>query len=101
MRDYLGAHACVDYKSPAFGQDLKEVTPDEVDIYFENVGGTVLDDVLTRMNKFGTIPVCGAVSTYNSDKPTMLKNWFEIISQRLTLKGFFLFDHMDKIPDGM
>jgi NADPH-dependent curcumin reductase CurA len=60
-----------------------------------------LDGVLTRMKKFGTIAVCGAVSTYNSDRPTMLKNWFEIISQRLTLKGFFLFDHMDKIPDGM
>lgn len=101
VRDYLGAHACVDYKSPTFMQDLKEATPDEVDIYFDNVGGSVLDGVLTRMKKFGTIAVCGAVSTYNSDRPTMLKNWFEIISQRLTLKGFFLFDHMDKIPDGM
>ncbi|KAF4434723.1 endo-polygalacturonase 6 [Fusarium acutatum] len=101
VRDYLSAHVCVDYKSPTFVQDLKEATPDEVDIYFDNVGGAVLDGVLPRMKKFGTIAVCGAVSTYNSDKPTMLKNWFEIISQRLTLKGFFLFDHMDKVPDGM
>ncbi|KAF5263534.1 hypothetical protein FOXYS1_5713 [Fusarium oxysporum] len=88
-------------ENPTFMQDLKEATPDEVDIYFDNVGGSVLDGVLTRMKKFGTIAVCGAVSTYNSDRPTMLKNWFEIISQRLTLKGFFLFDHMDKIPDGI
>ncbi|KAM0558119.1 hypothetical protein ACHAPJ_005286 [Fusarium lateritium] len=101
VRDYLGAHACVDYKSPTFLQDLKAVTPDEVDIYFDNVGGAVLDGVLTRMKKFGTITICGSVSTYNSDQPTMLRNWFEIISSRLTLKGFFLFDHMEHVPPAM
>ncbi|KAF5626088.1 endo-polygalacturonase 6 [Fusarium sp. NRRL 52700] len=99
--DYLGANACVEYKSPKVVQYLKEVTPDEVDISFDNVGGSVLDCVLTRMKKFRTITVYGAMSTYNSDTPTILKNWFKIISQRLTLKGFFLFNHMDKIPDGM
>ncbi|KAF5692265.1 endo-polygalacturonase 6 [Fusarium circinatum] len=85
VRDYLGAHACVDYKSPTFMQDLKEVTPDEVDIYFDNVGGAVLDGVLTRMKKFGTIAVCGAVNHLS-----------EVDS-----KGLFLFDHMDKVPDGI
>ncbi|KAF4342809.1 endo-polygalacturonase 6 [Fusarium beomiforme] len=76
VTDYLGAHACVDYKSPTFVQDLKQATLDEVDIYFDNVGGAVLDGVLTRMKKFGTIA-------------------------RLTVKGFFLSDHMDKLPEGM
>ncbi|KAF4458108.1 hypothetical protein F53441_116 [Fusarium austroafricanum] len=100
VRDHLGAHACVDYKSPTFLQDLNEATPAEVDIYFDNVGGAVLDGVLTRMKKFGTIAVCGAVSTYNG-QTTQLKNWFEIISSRLNIKGFFLFDHMEKIPPRM
>ncbi|KAF5024846.1 hypothetical protein F66182_3085 [Fusarium sp. NRRL 66182] len=101
VRDHLGAHACVNYKSPTFAQDLKDATPDEVDVYFDNVGGAVLDALLTRMKKFGTIVVCGAVSLYNSDEPTMLRNWFEIVSARITIKGFFLFDHMDQVPKAM
>jgi hypothetical protein len=101
VRDHLGAHACVDYKSPTFIQDLKEATPDEVDVYFDNVGGACLDATLTRMKKHSTIAVCGAVSMYNSKEPMALKNWFEVISQRITLKGFFLFDHVDKIPQAL
>lgn len=101
VRDHLGAHACVDYKSPTFIEDLKAATPDEVDVYFDNVGGAVLDATLTRMKKHSTIAVCGAVSLYNSKEPMALKNWFEVISQRITLKGFFLFDYMEKIPQAM
>jgi NADPH-dependent curcumin reductase CurA len=101
VRDYLGAHACVDYKSPTFTEDLKAATPDEVDVYFDNVGGAVLDAALARMKKHSTIAVCGAVSVYNSDKPMELRNWFEVVSQRITLKGFFLYDHLDKIPKAM
>ncbi|KAK4236350.1 hypothetical protein C8A03DRAFT_35760 [Achaetomium macrosporum] len=101
VRDHLGAHACVNYKSPTFIQDLRAATPDEVDVYFDNVGGAVLDAVLARMKRHGVIAVCGAVSTYNSDEPMKLRNWFEIVSQRLTIKGFFLFDYMDKVPAAM
>ncbi|KAI9151915.1 Prostaglandin reductase 1 [Paramyrothecium foliicola] len=101
VRDHLGAHACVDYKSPTFVKDLKAATPDEVDVFFDNVGGPVLDSVLTRMKRYGTIVICGAVSIYNSDEPMALKNWFEVISQRLTIKGFFMFDYMDKVPKAM
>ncbi|KAL2756338.1 hypothetical protein ACRALDRAFT_210489 [Sodiomyces alcalophilus JCM 7366] len=99
VRDYLGAHACVDYKSPTFKEDLKAATPDEVDIFFDNVGGPVLDGVLARMKRYGVVAVCGSVATYSSDEPMALRNWFEIVSQRLTLKGFFIFDHMDKVPE--
>lgn len=101
VRDHLGAHACVDYKSPTFLKDLKAATPDEVDVYFDNVGGAILDAVLTRMKRHSTIAICGVLSAYNSDEPMTLRNWFEVVSQRITLKGFFLFDHMDKIPDAM
>jgi NADPH-dependent curcumin reductase CurA len=101
VRDHLGAHACVNYKSPTFAQNLREATPDEVDVYFDNVGGAVLDAVLSRMKRHGVIAVCGAVSMYNSAEPMQLRNWFEIVSQRLTVKGFFMFDHMDKVPEAM
>jgi hypothetical protein len=98
VKDTLGAHECINYKSPTFAEDLKAVTPDEVDVYFDNVGGFVLDAMLTRMKRHGTIAVCGSVSSYNSDEPTALHNWFEIISGRFTIRGFIMLDYMDKVP---
>ncbi|KAK9776418.1 putative nadp-dependent leukotriene b4 12-hydroxydehydrogenase protein [Seiridium cardinale] len=98
VRDHLGAHACVNYKSPTFVEDLKAATPDEVDVYFDNVGGHVLDAALTRMKKNGTIAVCGAVSGYNSDEPMPMNNWFEVISMRITIRGFIMLDYLDKAP---
>ncbi|PBP15501.1 NADP-dependent leukotriene B4 12-hydroxydehydrogenase, partial [Diplocarpon rosae] len=70
----LGAHACVNYNSPTFEADLIAATPEEVDVYFDNVGGHVLDVMLTRVKRHGKIAVCGAVSEYNTDKPMALKN---------------------------
>ncbi|PBP17913.1 hypothetical protein BUE80_DR011240, partial [Diplocarpon rosae] len=74
------AHACVNYTSPTFETDLIAATPEEVDVYFDNVGGHVLDVMLTRVKRHGKIAVCGAVSEYNADKPMALKNWFELVS---------------------
>ncbi|KAI3396025.1 hypothetical protein diail_521 [Diaporthe ilicicola] len=99
VRDELGAHECLNYKSPTFREDLKAATPDDVDLYFDNVGGPVLDAVLTRIKKFGTVAVCGAVASYDAqDKPMELSNWFEIISMRITIRGFIMLDYMDKSP---
>ncbi|KAI1491902.1 hypothetical protein F5X96DRAFT_629466 [Biscogniauxia mediterranea] len=98
VRDQLGAHACVNYKSPTFVEDLRAATPEEVDVYFDNVGGHVLDAMLTRVKKHGTIAVCGAVSGYNSDEPMALRNWFELISMRINIRGFIMLDWMDKAP---
>ncbi|KAK7973858.1 hypothetical protein PG989_015706 [Apiospora arundinis] len=95
-------HACVDYKSPTFAEDLKRATEGgNADVYFDNVGGPVLDTVLGCMRLAGRVAVCGAVSTYNVDvaeKPMALKNWFEIINKRLTLQGFILLDFAEKLP---
>lgn len=98
VRDYLGAHACVDYQSETFAEDLAAATPGEVDVYFDCVGGNVLDAVLVRMKKGGTVAVPGAVCTYNSDEPMALRNWFEVVAMSLTLKGYTYLDWMDKVP---
>ena len=98
VRDVLGAHACVNYKSPTFLADLKAATPEDVDVYFDNVGGAVLDAVLTRMKTHGRVAVCGSVSSYNTDEPTQLRNWFEVINSRIQIRGFILLDWADKIP---
>lgn len=99
VRDELGAQECLNYKSPTFGKDLKAATPDEVGLYFDNVGGFMLDTMLTRIKKFGTVAVCGAVASYDAqDKPMELSNWFELISMRITTRGFIMLDYMDKAP---
>ncbi|MDZ7827412.1 MAG: NADP-dependent oxidoreductase [Gammaproteobacteria bacterium] len=69
--DELGFDACVDYKSPSFAEDLKAACPDGVDVYFENVGGAVLEAVAPLLNDGARVPVCGFISAYNtpSDQP--------------------------------
>ncbi|KAI4858899.1 NAD(P)-binding protein [Hypoxylon rubiginosum] len=98
VRDVLGADACVNYASPTFEADLRAATPGEVDVYFDNVGGKVLDAVLTRVRRHGTVAVCGALSSYNSAEPMALRNWFEIVSMRITVRGFIMLDYLDKAP---
>ena len=90
----LGADVCVDYKtSPEkFKEALVAATPDDASVYFDNVGGEVLDLCLTRMRRHGRIAACGAVSSYNTSSPTGLRNYFEVISMRLEIRGFILFD---------
>ncbi|KAK9776557.1 hypothetical protein SCAR479_06880 [Seiridium cardinale] len=81
--------------------DLKAATPDEVDIYFDNVGGPILDALLPRMKRLGrgTIAVCGAVAQYNADGKAMeLHNWCEVFSARITIKGFIMFDYLENVP---
>lgn len=95
----LGALECVNYKSPTFAADLKAATRNEVDVYFDNVGGGILDLMLTRMKKGGQIAVCGAVSEYNSDEPMALRNWFELVSMRISITGFIMLDYMEKVPE--
>ena len=96
VQNELGAHACLNYKSPTFLEDLKAATPDEVDLYFDNVGGAVLDAMLTRVKRHGIIAVCGSVGEYNSDQPMELRNWFELISGRITIRGFIMLDYLDE-----
>lgn len=94
----LGADVCLNYKSSSFAADLRKATPDYVNVYFDNVGGEILDLMLTRMARNGRIAACGAISNYNSsgDAITGLKNWFEVITMRLEIKGFIVLDFADK-----
>jgi len=97
----LGFDACIDYKahadSKSLYQALKGVTPDGVDGYFENVGGTVLDAVLPRMNAFGRIALCGMISGYNG-VPIPLTQPQLILQSRLRIEGFIVSEHTDDWP---
>lgn len=83
----------LNYKSPNFERDLHEATNAGVDIYYDNVGGEILDMMLARMSRNGRIAACGAISGYNSSSPCVLKNYFQIISMRLQIRGFIVLDY--------
>lgn len=100
----IGAHECVNYRSPTFLEDLKAATPDEADVYFDNVGGAILDAMLPRMKRLGqgTIAVCGAIAQYNAgSKPMELQNWCEVFSARINIKGFIMLDYLKHVPAGL
>lgn len=95
----FGYHAAVDYKSGNVAARLRELAPDGVDVHFENVGGEVLDAGLSVMKNFGTVVVCGLISTYNSSAPVpgpyMFRN---LIMRRLRVQGFVILDYLERYP---
>ncbi|WP_133648849.1 NADP-dependent oxidoreductase [Paraburkholderia flava] len=96
----LGFDACVDYKAGNLYKDLKAVTPNGVDGYFENVGGEVLDAVLARMNAFGRIALCGMIANYDG-APLPLKHPALMLTQRLLVQGFIVSEHMEVWPEAL
>lgn len=94
----LGFDACIDYKAPDFFKNLKAACPKGIDIYFENVGGEILDDVLRLLNAFARIPLCGLVSQYNEVTPRPLKNFASLLVNRALVQGFIVTERMDLWP---
>ncbi|MEL6922707.1 MAG: NADP-dependent oxidoreductase [Bacteroidota bacterium] len=90
----LGFDAAIDYKNEVVRERLKETCPDGVDIYFDNVGGEILDTVLTRLKRGARIPICGAISQYNTT--TGIKgpaNYLSLLVNRARMEGFVVFDY--------
>ncbi|KAK0450171.1 hypothetical protein EV421DRAFT_2032304 [Armillaria borealis] len=87
LKNDIGVDETLNYKSQTFAQDFKKLG--YVDAYFDNVGGEMLDLVLTRLNKGARIALCGAISAYN-ERPKGLKNYLTLISQRAKMQGFIV-----------
>ncbi len=95
----LGFDACVDYKAGNVKAALKEHCPKGVDIYFDNVGGDILDDVLARLARGARIVICGAISQYNSTAPVQgPKNYLSLLVNRARMEGMVVFDYADRFP---
>ncbi|MFU8765257.1 MAG: MDR family NADP-dependent oxidoreductase [Haliea sp.] len=99
----LGMDHAVNYReTPDITAAVRAVCPEGVDIYFDNVGGTTLDNMLLCMNTYGHIVNCGMISDYNhQNKPTPLYNLWKMVEKELTMKGFLLYSHSDSIPGAM
>jgi hypothetical protein len=97
----LGFDACVDYRAGNLAKDLEAATPNGIDIYFENVGGEVLEAVLPRLNDFARIPLCGLISDYNSTEPRGIPDLRLFLFKRILLKGFICSDTPDVWPEAI
>ena len=95
--DSLGFDGCINYKTGNLLKDLKEHCPEGISLYFDNVGGHILEAVLVRMQNRGRIVCCGAISQYESSSPVGPRNvpGF-IITKRLKMEGFIVMDFQEK-----
>ena len=94
----LGFDACVNYKTESLVPALTAACPKGVDVYFENVGGEVLDAVVQLLNPFSRIPLCGLISQYNATGPVSGPSWRALLTNRVLVKGFIVSDHLDRMP---
>ncbi|WP_342117392.1 NADP-dependent oxidoreductase [Pseudoduganella sp. OTU4001] len=93
----LGFDACIDYKGGDVRAGLKEHCPNGVDVYFDNVGGDILDTVLTRINLKARIVICGAISQYNNTTPVKgPANYLALLVNRARMEGMVVFDYADR-----
>ena len=104
LTDELGFDASVDYKAPDFMENLKRACPNGIDVYFDNVGGDVLDAVFPHLNIGARVPVCGRIA-HSSDTaapsgPNRLPGIMaQVLIKRILMQGFIIFDHQDRRPE--
>ena len=98
--DELGFDAGINHKTAdSLGAALDEACPQGIDVYFENVGGAMLDAVLARVNPFARIIACGMISQYNLERPAGIHNLMSIIANRVLVQGFIVSDHFARRPE--
>lgn len=94
----LGFDGAINYKSDKLAEQLAELTPDGVDVFFENTGGPIQAHIFERMNTFGRIAVCGMIADYTSAEPALGPNWIPLIKKRINIQGFAMPDHFGDVP---
>ncbi|WP_440963681.1 NADP-dependent oxidoreductase [Massilia sp. GER05] len=98
----LGFDACIDYKAGPVPAGLGEHCPQGVDVYFDNVGGDILDAVLARINLKARIVICGAISQYNNTTPVRgPANYLSLLVNRARMEGMVVFDYAARYPEGV
>jgi NADPH-dependent curcumin reductase len=96
----LGAEVAIDYKSENVAARLAECCPDGIGVYFDNVGGAILEAAIGTMKKNGRIALCGMISEYNAEQPPPgPSNLFEMVTRRIRMEGFLAYDFLDRFED--
>ncbi|HEY7830435.1 MAG TPA: NADP-dependent oxidoreductase [Solirubrobacteraceae bacterium] len=97
--DELGFDAAIDYKNEDIAERLRETCPDGIDLYFDNVGGVILNACLARLALRGRVVLCGAISSYNEhERVAGPSNYSALILRRGRMEGFIILDYFDRFP---
>ena len=98
--DELGLDGAIDHRAENVPARLKELCPDRIDVYFDNVGGPILDAVLDRLAMHARVVLCGAIAIYNEHgRPPGPANYFQLINRRARMEGFLSLDYWDRFGE--
>ena len=98
----LGFDAAINYKTcEDYEAAIRETCPDGVDVYFDNVGGEILDSALACLNRHARVAVCGWISTYNDGELPPLANLWQLVAQSVTIQGFVVLDYLDRFEEAI
>jgi NADPH-dependent curcumin reductase CurA len=100
LKNDLNVDGVINYKTDNLNSTLKELCPDGIDMYFDNVGGEITEAVINRFNIGGRMSICGQISGYNSEtlQPGP-RNWINILVKRLKVQGFIVFDYQARAKE--
>ena len=102
VTEELGFDACIDYKNEDIGKGLSKNCPKGIDVYFDNVGGEILDLCLARLARRARVIICGAISVYNSTEPPAgPKNYLSLLVNNARMEGFVVFNYASRYAEGM
>jgi NADPH-dependent curcumin reductase CurA len=101
LTNELGFDAAIDYKSENVSARLRELSPRGMDVFWDNVGGDVLEAALSRLAMHARIVLCGAVSNYNVEEPKGPRNYMNLLVRRSRMEGFVVFDYLDRTDEAM
>jgi NADPH-dependent curcumin reductase CurA len=102
VTEELGFDACIDYKTDDIGKGLSKHCPKGIDVYFDNVGGEILDLCLARIARKARIIICGAISQYNSTEAIVgPKNYLSLLVNNARMEGFVVFNYAARYGEGL
>ena len=100
LMESCGLDGVIDYKRENLGERLKVLCPNDVDVFFDNVGGDTLEAVIDRMADFGRIVLCGAISQYNAESPAPgPSNLMVLVARRIRMEGFIVLDYLNRAEE--
>jgi len=101
ITEELGFDAAIDYKNQSVAAELQRHAPAGLDVYFDNVGGEILDAALTRLARGARIVICGAISQYNSHEVRGPKNYLSLLVSRASMTGMLVLDYADRYAEAV